>query len=351
MSANNTNNNCAVVINKNYTEIFKKNLVLGFQIGEAVICSEIFTDSPPIQDKPFWNRLDEIGSYNYLQDTFFNHIKPFNTTNTVDNFVFQGLVQGAKWFPNFLAQNHIKEWMHNNGYKPAPFIKNLMIITPGMITFFIIGATEAKIVDEAYKWSFVTTILAGSSIIFYSNKETSKAADSEVIKLNLAYAGYAGLGLIGSFAVNEICHLIWLNEGKLFDLDKADILKLSIIGGAIFLSGGSATVLVTSATAVAFLIDPLVEHAGLNQGDFFGYNKISILSLSILSASAAGGLSSDKASLAGGKIAAFALAKASAVVAVEAAWDHAEYAKDYVCSFTVTEGLCEYLGLVEHPIG
>ncbi len=346
MSMNSTDNSC-IVINKNYTELFKKNLVLGFQIGEAVVCSEVFSKSDPIHEQPFWNRLGEIGSYNYLQDTFFSHIKPWNSSNIVDNFIYQGLLQGAKWFPNFLVQNHIKELIHISGYTPVPFIKNLIIITPGMITFFTIGANEAKIVDETYKWSFVVTVLAGSAAVFFKNKETSKAADSEVIKLNLAYAGWAGLGLIGSFAGNEIYHRIGLDEGRLFDLDKVDILKLSIIGGTIFLSGGGAVILVASVTSAAFLIDPLVEYAGLNQGDFFGYNKVDILSLSILAVSAAGNLNPDKASLAGGKIAAFALAKPIAVVAVEMAWDNAESTKDYICSFALIESGCKYLGLVE----
>ncbi len=328
-------------ITKNYLNSYLGNLVLGAQVGSATYIGP--SSTPKLQDSPLENRFWDLSYFNVIQDQLFSRIN-------VDykNLVYLGTLQTAKYLPNLLIQNYMKEKLFSNKHDITTKISNTFLITSaGMTVFFTIGAIENKITDFYYKMSYVSTILTGSLGYYaYAQMET-KTTPMGAINLSPSGAALVTIGLTGSFIVPSIMHSLGIDKGGIFELNNIELLKLSIIGSSAVLSGGNTVAIVSSAGLSSILLsDKMLEYVNFNQTDILGFDLVNLLSLSIITASSLAKEKYDDAAVALAKIAAFSFAKANAVVGIEIVFDY----KETICSYHLIDSACNLLGIVNSEV-
>ncbi len=173
---------------------FFKDFSYGLKIGSAVVTSCVITRPLMLSRYPFLNRMLEVGIYNYLQDAYFSPIIPSKFTSLTENFLYKGVFQAVKWFPNRWVQNWATE------FYPTFLLKNAFVVLSGMIPFNVISNIEAKIDNVFVKSLFAFT---SASIIYFAPYKICISKTYVSKKKGIYFSPYdhhkAQAGLIGAY--------------------------------------------------------------------------------------------------------------------------------------------------------
>lgn len=185
----------------NYLDLTIKNLILGANTGSGVIVSCALTKFIPLSDSPILNRIFEVGSYNIIQDDYYAPIPLSNLNSKIDNSLYRGGFQSVKWLPNLHIQNEAKEYFHQHP------LKAFLIPSSGMIPFFTIGALEAIVLTSPQaKLTFtIVSSLTLLSVPFIYPTETTKTSYGGVT-LSFQDTFLAQTGLVVSFFAMDLAH-------------------------------------------------------------------------------------------------------------------------------------------------
>lgn len=315
----------------NYIGIYQKNLLLGLQVGEAVSTVSSLSGLYPLQTQPLYNRAIDVGAYNIVQDQFYS---PINATIT--NIPYLGTLQAAKYLPNLLIQNAMKEMLHNQddnfGTKTA---KTFAITFSGMTVFFSIGAIES-IIDTAYKMSFVCSVAAGSIGYYAYSWMDNSVTKAGAVNLSPMGSLTATFGLIGSFVAPYAIHELGIDQ-----INPIKLLEGSTMIASLILSKGNLWIAAPSILMIDMVFDSeIVKSLEFEKVEVLGFNLANILSLSAITTAKLATSCYNDAIIATSKIAAFSFAKASAVTGVQMIADY----KEDLCSYPFIESACELLG-------
>lgn len=320
-----------------YISIYKKNLLLGYNVGAATIGSTII-NPPEVYKSPLLNRFMGLGAYNALQDQLFARINVDNKGD-VDNFMCLGLIQTAKYLANVIVQNAIKDNFYskksNNIYETNS--KNFLITSTGMLVFFTIGSITDKITDDLNKMNLAFGILAPAFMGYMiTSPNLSYKTTEDSIYFSFNGAGLVSLGLMFSFIIPNIMHEIGIDKGKALELDTPFLLKASIITFATIASSFNPIAISLSISAAEIFIESMKETEILG---FSLVNTLLVTESAIAQTIISGNILSSLT-----KIAAFSFAKANAVTGVE--WLNNN--KEDICSYLEINKVCEYLGIITH---
>lgn len=186
----------------NYFTLALDNIQLGAKTGCGVVISSILTRFIPLYASVFSNRAIEVGSYNIIQDDYYADISESSWKQYTDNFVYKGIFQSVKWLPNLYIQNKAKELFINNTAKA------FLVPLSGMIPFFTIGAIEAiTLKTETQKIAF-SVVSSGLfiSMPYISNQYVTEKTNAGGLYLSQIDTVNAQLGLISSFFVMDLAH-------------------------------------------------------------------------------------------------------------------------------------------------
>lgn len=334
------NDSIATPLDRDYYNTLYKSLLLGAEVGQATICSNIYLSPPKVIEHPFTSSLVENLGYNSLQHALFSPIKPLNLSNSVDNPIYLGILQNVKSTSSVITQSIINEYLYIKNQETSSNLKYPLIYVAGMTVFFIFGAIENSIEDSLYKWNFITT----STALMLSSLGSQNTGISESGAVNLSQKDtcYKTLGFIASFSLIQSMQL-----DNLFDHSKEDLLKASMIIGISYLIGYNDISLSISSFTVDMATDPLIKYFELDQSDLLGFNKIDLLSLAslVVPAIIANPLKDPSIAM---KIPYLSIAKAAAVIGVTFIINEADAIKDYTCSFLFSHEVCEYIGVTDH---
>lgn len=320
-----------------YFSIYIKNLALGYNVGAATIGSTII-NPPEVYKSPFLNRFMELGAYNALQDQLFARINVDNKGD-VDNFACLGLIQTAKYLPNIIVQNALKDNLYskksNTLYDTTS--KNFLITSTGMLVFFTIGSITDKINNDLAKMTFASSIL-GITLAGYilTAPKFSLKNPMDSIYFSFNGAGLVSLGLMSSFIIPNIMHEIGIDKGKAYELDTPFLLKTSIVTFSAIASGFNPIAISLSISAAEIFVESMKETEILG---FSLVNTLLVTESAIAQTIISGNILSSLT-----KIAAFSFAKANAVTGVE--WLNNN--KEDICSYLEINKECEYLGITTH---
>lgn len=235
----------------NYIKIFKDNLLLGANIGQAVIVSCILTKPLILYKYPLANRVLEVGLYNLIQNEYFSPIPFSNFNNYIDNSAYKGTFQSVKWLPNLWIQNYVKEEIPNYNF----LLKAFIIPLCGMTPFFTIGAIEDKIIkDHTNKIVFTLSSAAILATIpaFYSVMQTIKTNNGAIL-LSHQDSLLTQVGLVGSYFFMDLAHILKIPETfkNVISLPSLTIVSMAINEGYNLATSPNLTI-ADSANNIAF---------------------------------------------------------------------------------------------------
>ncbi|MCT4635654.1 MAG: hypothetical protein N4A31_05390 [Rickettsiales bacterium] len=318
---------------KNYIELYKKNLLLGLQVGEAVSIVAPISTPFPLHTQPFYNRIVDVGAYNVIQDQFYS---PINAT--LPNIPCLGMLQTAKYLPNLLIQNSMKEMLYNKddfiGVKAA---KTFAITSTGMTVFFSIGAIENIITDLAYKTSFVYSVAAGSIGYYAYSWMGNVLTESGAINLSPISAIIATTGLVGSFLAPYAIHELGIDK-----INPIKLLEYSTMTSMLILSKNNIVVAASSIIMIDTIFDNEIVKE-LEETEVLGFKLVNILGLSAVTGAKLITSSYDDAVVTISKLAAFSFAKATAVTGIQFISDY----KEDICTYPIIDSACEFLGITD----
>ena len=206
-----------------YREVFFENLVVGGKVACGVIVSSVVNKFIHLHNFPFWNRAFEVGVYNIIQSDYYSFIPLSDFGSPVNNFIYRGIFQSAKWLPNRHIQNYANKYLHGNPFKA------FLVPLSGMTPFFMIGAIESIIKDQKTKLClFSAKVILLSLIPFIYSVETIKTSDGAVY-LSAPSTLEALAGLIASFAINDLAHITGITNQLPKIISLGHLTGLSII--------------------------------------------------------------------------------------------------------------------------
>lgn len=326
---------------KNYIAMYQKNLLFGTQIGEASLIVSPLSTMFPLQTQPFYNRIADVGAYNIVQDQFYS---PINAT--LPNIPYLGMLQTAKYLPNLLIQNSMREMLYNKddciGLKAA---KTFAITSAGMTVFFSIGAIENIITDLTYKTNFVYSIALGSIGYYAYSWMENSFTKTGAVNLSPISSITATIGLIGSFLAPYAIHELGIDK-----VNPIKLLEGSTMIASVILSKSNTWITIPSILMIDALFDSeIIRNIELEKIEVLGFNLANILGLSAITGAKLATSSYDDAIISISKISAVSFAKANGVTGVEIISDH----KENICSYPIIESACKLLGItdaIEAPI-
>lgn len=343
----NLNQTCFALEDKEYGGIFVRNLFVGLYTIEATIITDALTvNTPPIHENPFANRLINPGVYNGIQDlTFSRH--DLGNKNVTDNVLFYGILQTIKYIPNLFIQSSIRYQIAapENDLVVKNVLYNFATILTGMTAFFTVGGIANKIADEAYKLNYVahSYLALFSSYLLFSSYNNYFDPKTKAVFLDFGSLGSVTAGLTLSYLVPFSMHQIGIDKGGELEPTPVQLFKGSVLVASYITTG---TIAVPTAMFVAeklLLPEGLVTNflEEFSQYELFGVSSLTASGLTLAATAAI--VSGDAPILALTRIAAFMLAKATAVTGVEIAYDN----KEVICENAWIEPICKYLGVIE----
>ena len=106
-----------------YSQVFNKNLVVGYQVATATAASDII-NAPPLHMDPCSNRVINLGFYNALQDVFFQRINS-EWKNKTDNFFYSGTLQTLKFISGLVIRGMMQDLLYK-GNKVNEFTNTIL---------------------------------------------------------------------------------------------------------------------------------------------------------------------------------------------------------------------------------